>query len=124
MVQNFSFRDIQVPSPGFGAMGISFGLGNNLTLEEAEPVLLKAIELGCTFWDTAVNRVQGIWQRKSIVTKIATRLYITLALTRSYLASSLENTMFATKFSVGFIKAFCMTQKQRNSDNLHKFSGI
>jgi aryl-alcohol dehydrogenase-like predicted oxidoreductase len=24
-------------------------------LEEAEPVLLKAIELGCTFWDTAVS---------------------------------------------------------------------
>jgi aryl-alcohol dehydrogenase-like predicted oxidoreductase len=37
-----------------GAMGISFGLGNNLTLEQAEPVLLKALELGCTFWDTAV----------------------------------------------------------------------
>ena len=38
-----------------GAMGISFGLGNNLTLEQAEPVLLKALELGCTFWDTAVR---------------------------------------------------------------------
>jgi predicted aldo/keto reductase-like oxidoreductase len=49
------FGDIQVPVPGFGAMGISFGLGNNLTLEQAEPVLLKALELGCTFWDTAVG---------------------------------------------------------------------
>lgn len=38
-------------------MGLSFGLGSNLSLEEAEPVLLKAIELGCTFWDTAVSHI-------------------------------------------------------------------
>lgn len=55
MVKTLPFGDIQVPTPGFGAMGLSFGLGTNLSLEEAEPVLLKAIELGCTFWDTAVS---------------------------------------------------------------------
>ncbi|KAM0230283.1 hypothetical protein ACHAP5_011406 [Fusarium lateritium] len=60
MVHNLPFADITVPTPGFGAMGISFGLGNNLTLEEAEPVLLKAIELGCTFWDTAVVYQAGV----------------------------------------------------------------
>ena len=54
MVRSLPFGEITVPSPGFGAMGISFGLGSNLSLEQAEPVLLKAIELGCTFWDTAV----------------------------------------------------------------------
>jgi len=54
MVKTLPFADITVNSPGFGAMGLSFGLGSNLTLEQAEPVLLKAIELGCTFWDTAV----------------------------------------------------------------------
>lgn len=41
-------------------MGMSFGLGSNLSLEEAEPVLLKAIELGCTFWDTAVVYQAGV----------------------------------------------------------------
>ena len=46
MVKTLPFGDIQVPSPGFGAMGLSFGLGSNLSLEEAELVLLKAIELG------------------------------------------------------------------------------
>ncbi|OKL57274.1 hypothetical protein UA08_07582 [Talaromyces atroroseus] len=51
---------LDVPSPGFGAMGLSFGLGSNLTLEQAEPVLLKAIELGCTFWDTAVVYQAGV----------------------------------------------------------------
>ena len=55
MVKTLPFDGITVPTPGFGAMGISFGLGNNLSLEEAEPVLLKAVELGCTFWDTAVS---------------------------------------------------------------------
>ncbi|KAH8886607.1 putative aldo-keto reductase [Thozetella sp. PMI_491] len=60
MVKTLPFRDIQVPSPGFGAMGLSFGLGSNLTLEEAEPVLLKAIELVCTFWDTAVVYQAGV----------------------------------------------------------------
>ncbi|KXL50181.1 hypothetical protein M433DRAFT_84528 [Acidomyces richmondensis BFW] len=60
MVRTLPFADIEVPSPGFGAMGISFGLGNNLTLEQAEPVLLKAIELGCTFWDTAVVYQAGM----------------------------------------------------------------
>lgn len=60
MVKTLPFRDIEVPSPGFGCMGLSFGLGSNLTLEEAEPVLLKAIELGCTFWDTAVVYRAGV----------------------------------------------------------------
>ncbi|KAL6363037.1 hypothetical protein LRP88_02438 [Fusarium phalaenopsidis] len=57
MVKELPFADIKVPSPGFGAMGINFGLGNNLTFDEAEPVLLKAVELGCTFWDTAYTRL-------------------------------------------------------------------
>ena len=60
MVHTLPFEDITVPSPGFGAMGISFGLGSNLTREQAEPVLLKAIELGCTFWDTAVVYRAGV----------------------------------------------------------------
>ncbi|KAF2719842.1 Aldo/keto reductase [Polychaeton citri CBS 116435] len=60
MVQSLPFGSVQVPVPGFGAMGLSFALGNNLSLEEAEPVLLKAIELGCTFWDTAVVYRAGV----------------------------------------------------------------
>ncbi|RWQ91479.1 NADP-dependent oxidoreductase domain-containing protein [Paecilomyces variotii] len=60
MVKELPFGDILVPSPGFGAMGLSFGLGSNLSYEEAEPVLLKAIELGCTFWDTAVVYQAGV----------------------------------------------------------------
>ncbi|KAJ4202546.1 hypothetical protein NW767_005917 [Fusarium falciforme] len=60
MVKTLPFADITVNSPGFGAMGLSFGLGSNLTLEQAEPVLLKAIELGCIFWDTAVVYQAGV----------------------------------------------------------------
>ncbi|KAJ5607149.1 hypothetical protein N7537_003768 [Penicillium hordei] len=60
MVKTLPFGDIQIPTPGFGAMGLSFGLGSNMSLEQAEPVLLKAIELGCTFWDTAVVYQAGV----------------------------------------------------------------
>ncbi|KAJ4990807.1 putative aldo/keto reductase [Stagonosporopsis vannaccii] len=60
MVKTLQFQDIAVNSPGFGAMGLSFGLGSDLTLEQAEPVLLRAIELGCTFWDTAVVYQAGV----------------------------------------------------------------
>ncbi|KAL2131215.1 hypothetical protein VTI74DRAFT_5392 [Chaetomium olivicolor] len=60
MVKTLPFRDIEVPSPGFGAMGMSHGLGRKLSFEEAEPVLLRAIELGCTFWDTAVVYGTGV----------------------------------------------------------------
>ncbi|KAH7374480.1 NADP-dependent oxidoreductase domain-containing protein [Plectosphaerella cucumerina] len=60
MVATVPFADITVNSPGFGAMGISAFMGTNLSLEQAEPVLLKAIELGCTFWDTAVVYQAGV----------------------------------------------------------------
>ncbi|KAL2016558.1 hypothetical protein VTK56DRAFT_3415 [Thermocarpiscus australiensis] len=60
MVKTLPFGDIEVPVPGFGAMGFNHGLGTNLTLEQAEPVLLKALELGCTFWDTAVIYGAGV----------------------------------------------------------------
>ncbi|PQE17392.1 aldo keto reductase protein [Rutstroemia sp. NJR-2017a BVV2] len=60
MVKTLPFGRIQVPVPGFGAMGLSSSMGYNLSYDEAEPVLLKAIELGCIFWDTAVAYGAGI----------------------------------------------------------------
>ncbi|KAH7463344.1 hypothetical protein FOMA001_g18141 [Fusarium oxysporum f. sp. matthiolae] len=60
MVKTLPFANIEVPTPGFGAMGLSFAMGSNLSLEQAEPVLLKAIEAGCTFWDTAVVYQAGV----------------------------------------------------------------
>lgn len=58
MVQSLPFGGQKVAVPGFGAMGLSAGMGSNLQLDQAEPVLLKAVELGCTFWDTAVSQVK------------------------------------------------------------------
>jgi predicted aldo/keto reductase-like oxidoreductase len=57
MVKTLPFGDQQVPVPGFGAMGLNSAMGTDLDLAQSEPVLLKAIELGCTFWDTAVSRL-------------------------------------------------------------------
>jgi aryl-alcohol dehydrogenase-like predicted oxidoreductase len=66
MVRSLRFADgVEVPVPGFGAMGISFALGNSLSYEEAEPVLLKALELGCTFWDTAVGLISNAQRQTS-----------------------------------------------------------
>ncbi|KAK5312515.1 hypothetical protein LTR93_011314 [Exophiala xenobiotica] len=60
MVQTLPIGSIQVPVPGFGAMGISSAMGAALNYEQAEPVLLRALELGCTFWDTAVAYGAGM----------------------------------------------------------------
>ncbi|WKT54087.1 NADP-dependent oxidoreductase domain [Fusarium oxysporum f. sp. vasinfectum] len=59
MIHSLPFGGQQVPVPGFGAMGLSSAMGSDLSLEQAEPVLLKAVELGCTFWDTAVAYKNG-----------------------------------------------------------------
>ncbi|KAJ9483326.1 hypothetical protein VN97_g10081 [Penicillium thymicola] len=59
MVKTLSFGDRQVPVPGFGAMGLNSSMGTDFDLAQSEPVLLKAIELGCTFWDTAVAYKAG-----------------------------------------------------------------
>ncbi|KAI9038995.1 putative aldo-keto reductase (AKR13) [Aspergillus affinis] len=59
MVKTLPFGDLQVPVPGFGAMGLNSAMGTDFKLEQSEPVLLKAIELGCTFWDTAVAYKNG-----------------------------------------------------------------
>ncbi|KAJ7167416.1 NADP-dependent oxidoreductase domain-containing protein [Mycena crocata] len=58
MVKTVPFTNIQVP-----ALEILYG--NTLTLEEAEPVLLKVLELGCTFWDTAV--VYGLGMNEKLI---------------------------------------------------------
>lgn len=60
MTKTLPFAKEQVPVPGYGAMGLSSAMGSNLNYEQAEPVLLKAVELGCTFWDTAVAYGAGI----------------------------------------------------------------
>lgn len=55
MVKTLPLGDQKVSVPGFGAMGLNCAMGSDLDLEHSEPVLLKAVELSCTFWDTAVS---------------------------------------------------------------------
>lgn len=54
MVKTLPFSKQQVQVPGYGAMGLSSAMGTALNYGQAEPVLLKALELGCTFWDSVV----------------------------------------------------------------------
>ncbi|EON96000.1 putative aldo-keto reductase protein [Phaeoacremonium minimum UCRPA7] len=59
MVKTLPFGQQEVPVPGYGAMGLNSAMGSDLNYEQAEPVLLRAVELGCTFWDTAVAYKNG-----------------------------------------------------------------
>lgn len=45
--------DLEVSTIGLGCMGMSHAYGNASTQKEAEELIGKAIELGCTFFDTA-----------------------------------------------------------------------
>jgi len=44
---------VKVPAIGLGCMGMSPGTYGNPDPEECQRVLDRAVELGCTFWDTA-----------------------------------------------------------------------
>ncbi|KAE8543009.1 hypothetical protein D1P53_000496 [Cryptococcus gattii VGV] len=58
MPQQLKFQDISVPVPGFGCMGFSMGYGpadDNVS----KITLKKALDLGCTFWDSAVVYGKG-----------------------------------------------------------------
>lgn len=109
MVKHLPFGTLQVPSPGFGAMGISHGMGTNLTLEQAEPLLLKAIELGCTFWDTAVGLCH-VLQATAAVTQVSmadnhTRCSMEPELMKNYWETSSESTTCVTRSLVSHSKA-------------------
>ncbi|GAA6042856.1 hypothetical protein JCM8097_007192 [Rhodosporidiobolus ruineniae] len=45
-------NSLTVASPGYGAMGLAFGYGPTDDAQSKD-VLRKAIEMGCTFWNTA-----------------------------------------------------------------------
>lgn len=72
MAKTLPFGDQQVPVPGFGAMGLNSAMGTDLNLEQSEPVLLKAIELGCTFWDTAVSSLFTVFRGHPMSNYVAT----------------------------------------------------
>lgn len=48
-----NFHGVQVPTIGFGAMGLSAMLYGSPNDDESKKTLRKAIEIGCTFWDTS-----------------------------------------------------------------------
>ena len=104
MVKSLAFGDRQIPIPGFGAMGMSSGMGYNLSLEEAEPVLLKAIELGCTFWDTAVSKCIISFHSDSSDSRNTDfkcdRSFTEPVSMKSSLETSSVSTMSVTKYSV------------------------
>ena len=94
MVQTLPIGDVQLPVPGFGAMGLSQYMGTPLSTEEAQPVLQKAVDLGCTHWDTAVGK-GGV--PVSSKTLIGFRSLTEPAKMRNFWVTSFESTTFATR---------------------------
>ncbi|GAA5986310.1 hypothetical protein JCM10908_003699 [Rhodotorula pacifica] len=57
----------ELPLPGFGAMGMSFAYGTPND-EESKATLRKAIEIGCTVWDTAT--IYGMGHNEKIIGEV------------------------------------------------------
>lgn len=53
MDQRILGKDLEVSAIGLGCMGMSHAYGTVSTKQEAESLIEKAIDLGCTFFDTA-----------------------------------------------------------------------
>ncbi|OCF32142.1 aldo-keto reductase [Kwoniella heveanensis BCC8398] len=58
MGRSLPFQDIEVPVPGFGCMGFSQSYGPTND-EQSHKTLQTAIDIGCTFWDSAVVYGKG-----------------------------------------------------------------
>ncbi|KAK8854971.1 hypothetical protein IAR55_003711 [Kwoniella newhampshirensis] len=58
MVHQLKFQDTTVAVPGYGCMGLShtYGAAND---DESKKTLKAAVDLGCTFWDSAVAYGNG-----------------------------------------------------------------
>ncbi|KAJ0165646.1 Aldo-keto reductase yakc [NADP(+)] [Colletotrichum tanaceti] len=94
MVKTLPFAGIRVPVPGFGAMGITSFMSTRMSAEQAEPVLLKAVELGCTFWDTAVAYDAGL-NEKILGDFIRTHNVRDKVFDESYINGTIERLSFA-----------------------------
>ncbi|CEL04927.1 Putative Aldo-keto reductase yakc [NADP ] [Aspergillus calidoustus] len=49
MVRTLPFADLQVPVPGFGAMGLNSSMGTDFNFEQSEPVLMKPLSSAAPF---------------------------------------------------------------------------
>ncbi|GFZ43707.1 Aldo-keto reductase yakc [NADP(+)] [Saitozyma sp. JCM 24511] len=65
MSKTLPFANLKVPVPGFGLMSLSKVYGPEPNADISLQTLAKAVEIGCTFWDTAVAYGNG--QNESLV---------------------------------------------------------
>ncbi|KAL1412390.1 hypothetical protein Q8F55_000135 [Vanrija albida] len=64
MVKTAKFANLEIPVPGFGAMGMSTAFGPSDD-DESLKTLKHALDIGCTFWDSAV--VYGAGHNESLL---------------------------------------------------------
>lgn len=90
MKQRLLGKDLLVSSIGLGCMGMSHAYGTPSTEKEATELINKAIDLGCTFFDTAeiYGTTDNPHHNEEIVGKA--------------LKKYRNNVVIATKFGIGF----------------------
>lgn len=90
MEQRLLGKDLLVSSIGLGCMGMSHAYGTPSTEKEATELINKAIDLGCTFFDTAeiYGTTDNPHHNEEIVGKA--------------LKKYRNNVVIATKFGIGF----------------------
>lgn len=83
-------KDLKVSAIGLGCMGISHAYGTPSTEKEATELIEKAIDLGCTFFDTAevYGTADNPHHNEELIGKI--------------LKKHRDNVVIATKFGIGF----------------------
>lgn len=90
MKQRILGKDLKVSAIGLGCMGMSHAYGTPSTEKEATELIEKAIDLGCTFFDTAeiYGTADNPHHNEELVGKI--------------LKKHRNNVVIATKFGIGF----------------------
>jgi len=83
-------KDLKVSAIGLGCMGISHAYGTPSTEKEATELIEKAIDLGCTFFDTAevYGTADNPHHNEELIGKI--------------LKKHRDHVVIATKFGIGF----------------------
>lgn len=90
MKQRILGKNLKVSAIGLGCMGISHAYGTPSTEKEATELIEKAIDLGCTFFDTAevYGTADNPHHNEELIGKI--------------LKKHRNNVVIATKFGIGF----------------------
>jgi aryl-alcohol dehydrogenase-like predicted oxidoreductase len=108
---NLGSQGLRVPAVGLGCMGMSEFYGSSSEAENLR-VLDRAVELGCTFWDT--SDMYGPFTNEILLSKAlkGRRDHVTLA-TKFGVSRGEDGSWQGTKGSADYVKASCDASLKR-----------